>query len=191
MTNASATDLTAPEKRRHFWQRTGIAIYGGLVLVLGIGALLAPFFATFAASVWVGSLLLASGVIGLAMLAVDWNAKAFIWRLLWALIAVVAGLCILIHPWQGAVALTFVLGLSFVAQGFVAIGHAFAHRHHKSCPWGQMAFAGAINIILGGLLIWLLPNAGLIVPGVFLAFNLITFGVSLMAVAFTQPRIAP
>ncbi|HWA23707.1 MAG TPA: DUF308 domain-containing protein [Caulobacterales bacterium] len=191
MTNVSATGLAAPEKRRHFWQRTGVATYGALVLALGVGALLAPFFATFAASVWVGALLLASGAIGLAMLAVDWKAKGFVWRLLWALIAIVAGLCILIHPWQGAVALTFVLGLSFLAQGFVAIGHAFAHRHHTSCPWPHMAFAGVINIILGALLVWALPHAGLIVPGVFLAFNLITFGASLMAVAFTQPRITP
>lgn len=188
------TDATAPsppstplnKDRRPGWQRTAVAIYGALVLAFGVGALMAPFLATFAASVSFGALFLASGVVGLAMLALDWRAQAFVWRLLWALVAIVGGLCILIHPWQGALALTFVLGLSLIAQGLIAVGHAVAHRRHKSCPWGQMAFAGVISLILGALLVWALPHAGLIVPGVFLAFNLITFGASLLAVAFTK-----
>lgn len=192
MSDATLTDSasTKAERRRPIWQRTALAIYGGLVVALGIGALLTPFLATYAASVSFGALFLASGIIGLATLALDWKAKAFVWRLIWALIAVVGGLCILIHPWQGALALTFVLGLSLLAQGFVAIAHAVAHRDRKTCPWGQMAFAGVLNAILGALLVWALPHAGLIVPGVFLAINFITFGISLMAVAFTQPRTA-
>jgi uncharacterized membrane protein HdeD (DUF308 family) len=124
------------------------------------------------------------------MLVIDWKAQGFVWRLLWAVIAVIGGLCILIHPWPGALALTLVLGASLMAQGAIGVGHAWAHRRRKNCPWGQMAFASVLSIILGGLLVWALPHAGLIVPGVFLAINLITFGVSLMAVAFTQPRTA-
>lgn len=191
MTDVTAT-APAPTagSRRPVWQRTALAIYGALVIALGVGALAMPFLATFAASVSVGAFLFASGVVGMAMLAIDWKAQGFVWRLLWALIAVIGGLCILIHPWPGALALTLVLGASLMAQGLIGVGHAFAHRHRKNCPWGQMAFASVLSVILGGLLVWALPHAGLIVPGVFLAINLVTFGVSLMAVAFTQPKTA-
>jgi uncharacterized membrane protein HdeD (DUF308 family) len=160
------------------------------LIALGVGALAVPLLATFAASISVGAFLFASGVVGLAMLAIDWKAQGFVWRLVWALVAVVGGGCILIHPWPGALALTLVLGASLMVQGLIGVGHAWAHRRSKNCPWGQMAFAGVLSVILGALLVWALPHAGLIVPGAFLAINLVMFGASLMAIAFTQPKAA-
>ena len=190
MTDATITSHTAGPPRRALWWRTAITIYGALIVAFGIGALLAPLLATFAASVTFGAVLLASGILGVAMLVIDWRAEAFVWRLVWSGIAIVGGLCILIHPWPGALALTLVLGASMMAQGAVAVGHAIAHRRSKTCPWGQMAFAGGLSAVLGALLVWALPHAGLFVPGVFLAVNLITFGASLIAVAFSQRNAA-
>lgn len=191
MTDATFTPPAAENPRRALWWRTAITIYGALMIVFGIAALLAPLLATFAASVTFGAVLLASGVAGVAMLIVDWKAEGFVWRMIWSGIAIVGGLCILIHPWPGVLALTLVLGASMIAQGLVAVGHAVAHRGSKTCPWGQMAFAGVLSAILGALLVWALPHAGLFVPGVFLAVNLITFGSSLIAVALSRRKVAP
>ncbi|GIK49816.1 MAG: hypothetical protein BroJett013_25130 [Alphaproteobacteria bacterium] len=177
---------TPPAPRRALWWRTAFIIYGVLMLAFGVAALLAPLLATLAASISFGALLLASGVVGLAMLVVDWKTEAFLWRLAWSAVAIIAGLCILIHPWPGALTLTLVLGASLIVQGLIAVGHAIAHRKHKTCPWGQMSLAGVLSILLGGLLVWALPHAGLIVPGVFLAVHLITFGLSLIALAFSK-----
>jgi uncharacterized membrane protein HdeD (DUF308 family) len=190
MIDAVLASPPSQSSKRPLWWRTAISIYGALVLAMGVAALLTPFLATFAASVSFGALLLAAGVVGLAMLTLDWKAEGFVWRLLWSIVAVVGGLCILIHPWPGALAMTLVLGASLIAQGFLAVGHAVAHRDTKTCPWGQMAFTGALSVLLGGLLVWALPDAGLIVPGVFLAMHLVFFGLSLLAIGFSQARAA-
>jgi uncharacterized membrane protein HdeD (DUF308 family) len=158
-------------------------IVGALMIAFGAAAAFAPMLATFAASLWFGAAMLASGVSGLALLIVDWRAKGFVWRLLWSIVAVIGGVCLLVHPWPGALALTFILGAALISQGVIAIGHALAHRSHASCPWGRMALGGVVAIVLGALLIWALPHAGMIAPGVFLAVNLISFGLSLFAAA--------
>ena len=165
------------------WRKAAFIICGLIFIALGVGAIFAPLTATLAASLSFGALMLTSGVIGLVMLVADWRAKAFIWRLIWSIVAIVGGLCLLLHPWPGAFALTLILGVALMAQGLVAFGHALAHRTSKTCPWGRMAIAGVIGAIWGALLIWMLPHAGMIVPGVFLAFNLISYGFSLIAVA--------
>ena len=190
MTSATLASGRGETPRRALWQRTGLLLYGAIMIAFGIAALLAPVLATFAASVSFGALLIASGLLGLAMLILDWKSEAFIWRLAWSTVAIIGGLCILIHPFPGALALTLVLGASLIVQGLIATGHAIAHRRHKSCPWGQMAFAGLLSAVLGGLLVWALPHAGLIVPGVFLAINFVTFGASLIALAFSKKREA-
>jgi uncharacterized membrane protein HdeD (DUF308 family) len=183
-----ANDTSA---KRPVLRRVGLSIYGALLIVFGVAALLAPMLATLAASLSFGALLMASGIVGLAALAFDWRAPAFAWRLLWSIVAIIAGLCILLHPWPGALALTLILGASLIAQGALSIGHAMAHRRHKSCPWGQMAFGGLISILLGALLVWALPHAGMMVPGVFLALHLIFFGVSVMAVGLNKEATPP
>lgn len=190
MTNATLTSGGAAGPRRAIWQRTAIIVYGVLMLAFGLAALFAPLLATLAASVSFGALLLASGVAGLLMLVVDWKSEAFAWRLAWSGVAIIAGLCILIHPWPGALALTLVLGASLIAQGFIALGHGLAHRKHKVCPWGQMSLAGVLSILLGALLVWALPHARLFVPGAFLAVHLVTFGLSLIGLGLAKQKAA-
>lgn len=174
-----------PADRTPIWWRIVLVIYGAFLIIFGFGAFLMPLIATFAASITFGGLLFVSGVIGLIALVVDWRAKGFVWRLLWAVVAIVGGLCIYFHPWEGALALTLVLGASLIAQGLIGVGHAISHRHMKKCPWGWMAVGGVITAILGSLLVWMLPGAGLVVPGLFLALSLLSFGLSLIAVGFS------
>lgn len=190
MSDATLASSSSGPTKRPLWWRTAISIHGALLLVFGVVALLAPLLATLTASFTFGMLLIASGVLGVALLVFDWRAEAFVWRLLWSIVAIIAGACILVHPWEGALTLTLVLGASLIAQGLISVGHAFAHRRHKRCPWGQMAFSGVLSIALGGLLIWALPHAALIVPGAFLAVHFIFFGFSLFAVAFRKSEAA-
>lgn len=90
--------------------------------------------ATLGATLTFGGLLVASGLVGLVALAVDWRAKGFVWRVLWAAVVILGGLCILFHPWEGAYTLTLVLGVILVAQGLLALAHAWTHRHSERPP---------------------------------------------------------
>ena len=181
MTDGAITPLGRPPA----WWRTGLVIYGALLVLLGLGAVLAPLMATFVASVMFGGILFVSGVMGLFVAFADRHAKGLVWRLLWASVATLAGLCIYFHPWGGALALTLVLGASLIAQGLIGVGHALSHRDANHPHWGWMAAGGAATTVLGGLLVWMLPHAGMMIPGLFLAVGLMSFGLSLIGVGFS------
>ncbi len=190
MTDATVTSSNNVPRKRRTWRRVGAAGFGAIALALGVIALFTPFVATLAAANTFGILLLGSGVAGVIAMIADWRARGSLWRLLWAIVAIIAGGCVLLHPWPGALTLTVILGASLIAQGLLAVGHAMSHRHSEACPWGLMAFGGALSIVLGGLLLWALPEAGLIIPGVFLAVHLISFGLSLIAAAVAKGELS-
>lgn len=180
------TDTTLKSASRPpAWARVGLVIYGALLILFGVGSVLTPMVATFAASVTFGGLLFAAGVVGLISLIADRRAKGFVWRLLWAAVATIGGLCIFFHPWEGAFALTLVLGASLIVQGLISVGHAVSHRQTANCPWGWMAVGGVLTTILGAVLVWMLPHAGMMIPGLFLAISLLSFGFSMIAIGVT------
>lgn len=179
------TTLNSDHGPSGLW-RTVLVIYGGLLLILGLGALVLPMLATLTATLAFGGVLVASGAVGLITLIVDWRAKGFVWRLLWAVIATLGGVCIVWHPWEGAYTLTLVLGAILAAQGLVSLVHALTHRDSPGCPWGWMALGGVITAFLGGLLVWALPHAGMVVPGLFLAVGLLSFGISVIGVGLSR-----
>lgn len=181
------TPLTSDRGPSAIW-RTVLVIYGVVLLAFGLGALVLPMLATLAATLTVGGLLFASGVVGLIALIFDWRTKGFVWRLLWAVIATLGGLCIVFHPWEGAYTLTLVLGAILLVQGLVSLVHALTHRHSKGCPWGWMAAGGVITALLGGLLVWALPHTGMMIPGLFLAVSLLSFGFSLIGIGLSRER---
>lgn len=185
------TDTTMnPERAPSAVWRVAIVIYGALLLAFGLAALVLPMLATLAATLTFGGLLVASGVAGLIALIFDWRAKGFVWRLVWAVIATIGGIYTFIHPWEGAYTLTLVLGAILVVQGLVSLVHALTHRHSKGCPWGWMAAGGVITAILGGLLVWALPHTGMMIPGLFLAVSLLSYGFSLLGLGFSHKRAA-
>jgi uncharacterized membrane protein HdeD (DUF308 family) len=174
-----------PAGRASAWWRTALVIYGALLVLFGLGALVTPLLATFLASVMFGGILFVSGLLGLFVSASDWRAKGSVWRLLWAAVATLAGLCIYFHPWGGALALTLVLGASLIAQGLIGVGHALSHRDADHPRWGWMAAGGTATAILGALLVWMLPHSVMMIPGLFLAVGLMSFGLSLISAGFS------
>lgn len=62
-----------------------------------------------------------------------------------------AGILILSNVLTGAIALTFVLGVTIFAQGVIQVILAFAIRPIQS--WGALLVSGVLGVILG-ILIW-------------------------------------
>jgi uncharacterized membrane protein HdeD (DUF308 family) len=173
------------------WWRTGQVIYGALLVLFGLAALLAPLLATIVASVMFGGILIVAGLLGLFTAAADRRAKGSGWRLLWAAVTTLAGLCIYFHPWGGALALTLVLGAGLIAQGLIAVGHALSHRDADHPQWGWMAAGGVATAILGALLVWMLSHSLAMVPGLFMAVGLTSFGLSLIGAGVSGRFLKP
>src|SRR4029078_375877 len=123
-------------------------IEGIVLLILGLLAVLLPPLATLGVTIFIGWLVLLSGVTGLVATFWARQAPGFWWALLSAVLGIAAGLVLLVSPAGGAVSLTLVLIVFFVIEGVATIMYALDHRHQLSGRWGFMLFSGLVDLVL-------------------------------------------
>lgn len=160
-------------------------VEGIVLLILGIAAILLPEAATFVATAFIGWLLLLSGIMGLISTIRARRAPGFGWSLLSAILAIGAGLLLLIAPFSGAFSLTAVLIVFLIAEGIITLFYALEHRKGLSGRWGWMLASGIIDILLGLILLAGLPGTALWALGLMLGINLIFGGVALTMMALS------
>lgn len=108
---------------------------GILLLILGVVALAAPFVAGVATALLLGWLFLFSGIAGLVFTYQSRRDPGFWWALLSAVIALAAGLLLLLNPVGGLFSLTFVLIAYFIVDGVLTILLAFEQRKALDSGW--------------------------------------------------------
>jgi uncharacterized membrane protein HdeD (DUF308 family) len=156
--------------------------------VLGIVAAIWPQISSVAVDLYVGWLLLLSGVVGLVMMFFAPNAAGFFWSLLTGALALFAGVLLLWHPVEGTVSLTLVLVAFFIAEGVFQITAAFGYRAAFPESWGWMLFSGIADLILALLIIAGWPSSVSWALGLIVGVNLITSGVATIIVAYAARR---
>src|SRR5215469_7143068 len=155
--------------RRHW----GLFLFEGIVLVvLGVLALLAPVIASVAVTVFFGWILLISGVVGLVTTFRARQASGFWWSLLSDVVAIVAGVVLLVWPLQGTLSLSAVLIAFLFVQGVVTIMYALEHRSALSGRWGWLLASGIVDVVLAIVLFLGLPGTALWLLGIVLGVNL-------------------
>jgi uncharacterized membrane protein HdeD (DUF308 family) len=162
----------------------GLFIFEGIVLViLGMLAIIVPVIASLAATILFGWLLLLSGILGLVTSFRARHAPGFVWSLLSAIVAIVAGALLLRWPVTGTFSLTAVLIAFLAAEGVVSIFYSLEHRRALSGRWGWMLASGIIDLALAAILFAGLPGTALWAIGLLLGINLVFGGWSLIAMA--------
>jgi uncharacterized membrane protein HdeD (DUF308 family) len=161
---------------------------GILMTLLGVAAVIWPQISSLAVDVYVGWILLLSGIIGLAMMFLAPNAAGFLWSLLTGALALFAGVLLLWHPVQGVVSLTMVLVAFFVVEGLFQIAVAFAYRSALPESWVWMLLSGIADLILAGLIIAGWPSSAGWALGLIVGVNLITSGLALAMAAVAGRR---
>jgi uncharacterized membrane protein HdeD (DUF308 family) len=156
---------------------------GGVMVVLGILAVVAPAIATIAVDVSIGGLFLFSGIVGLLAMFSVRNAPAFFWALLTAALSFVVGVLLLWRPVEGAVSLTIVLTAFFVAEGIVQIAGSFSYRDVLPGTWGWMLASGIADLALAAIIIMSWPLSAAWALGLIVGINLITSGWALVITA--------
>jgi uncharacterized membrane protein HdeD (DUF308 family) len=96
-------------------------VEGIVLVVLGFLAIVIPPLATLAVTIFLGWLFLISGIVGLVTTFWARHAPGFWWSLLSAVLAIAAGLVLLIEPISGAVSLTLLLIVLFIIEGVLSI----------------------------------------------------------------------
>jgi uncharacterized membrane protein HdeD (DUF308 family) len=158
-------------------------VEGIALLILGMVAIGVPPLATVAVEILIGWLVLASGIIGLAMTLRVRGAPGFGWSLASALVGIVAGIVLLAWPLSGALSLTIILSVFLAMEGVASIMYALDHRRERSPRWSFMLASGIVDLVLAGMIFAGLPATAAWAIGLLVGINLIVGGVALMAMA--------
>lgn len=153
----------------------GFAIAVGIFLIiLGGIAIARPFFATVAATLFLGSLLLLNGFFQI-IYSFQTNIRGNFWlKFLAGLIYSVGGLLIMFNPLPSLIALTLVVGISILVASIFQVILAFELRPARN--WSWVLLSGVLGIILGTLIWHQWPENSAWAVGLLLGINLILDG---------------
>jgi uncharacterized membrane protein HdeD (DUF308 family) len=158
-------------------------IEGIILVILGAAAIIIPQLATLTVTLFLGWVLLFSGIAGLFTTFSMRPMPGFWWSLLSAAIGIGAGLLLLFSPATGVVSLTIVLVAFFVIEGIASIMFAVEHKNELPGTWGAMLLSGIVDLILGGLIFFGLPSSAGWAIGLLVGINMIFGGFALIAMA--------
>ena len=166
---------------REHWK--AFLIEGIILVVLGLAAIILPPLASLAVTILLGWMFLISGVAGLALTFWARGMPGFWWSLLSAVLAIGAGLILLVQPVEGVLTLTIVVGAYFLAEGVATIMYALDHRRELSERWSWLLVAGIVDVVISGIIITGLPGSALWAVGLLVGINLLFGGTSLIGMA--------
>jgi uncharacterized membrane protein HdeD (DUF308 family) len=161
---------------------------GIVLMVLGTIGLGMTFALTLASIVFFGVLFLIGGGVQLVHAFKCKGWKSILWHVVIALVYIVAGAVVVMHPLLGASVLTLVVAWSFIAIGILRIMIAVQNRAVKYWIWSVIG--GVLAVIIGIMIIAQWPASGLWVIGLFLAIELIIAGWSYIFLALAVRGIA-
>ena len=158
-------------------------IEGIILVVLGFAAIVLPVVATLAFTLVIGWLFLISGGVGLATTFWMRGAPGFWWALVSAVVALAAGIILILWPISGSVSLTLVLIAFFVIEGIATIFYAIEHRSQLSGRWAWMLASGIVDLILAGIIFAGLPGTAAWALGLLVGINLVFGGTAMIGMA--------
>jgi len=163
----------------------GLFLTEGIILViLGLIAILLPPLATITFTIIIGWLFLISGIVGLVTTFMMRQAPGFWWSLLSGILAVAAGIVLLIWPISGALSLTLLLSAFFIVEGVASIMYAIDHRNQLTGRWGWMLVSGIVDLILAAIIIAGLPGTAAWALGLLVGINMLFGGTAMIGMAF-------
>jgi uncharacterized membrane protein HdeD (DUF308 family) len=185
------TDAPFPEKFFNGKVETAsrLLFWVGLAMtVLGIAAVVFPIVSTLVATLMVGWMLLFFGIILLVGSFSIHGAGPFFGALVAALLAIAAGVFLLVNPGAGAEVLTLVVAVLFTLQGAFEIAFAFDMRRFRG--WGWLLTSGIIGVALAVLIAATWPGISLVVLGILFGVNFASTGIAYMLISHELKQVA-
>ena len=160
-------------KRHSLWY----LVQSALMILGGILALFYPILSSFAVVLFLGWVLILSGVVqGISLIGAQ-NVPHFWLQLVSVVLSVIVGVLFLRHPGEGLLTLTLLLIVFFMVEGMSKIMFALTIRPFPN--WGWVLVSGVIGILLSFYLWASLPVTAIWLLGVLLGIQLICEGVAL------------
>lgn len=160
------------------------------MVILGTLGIFFAFYLTLASVIMFGVIAIISGILqfshGVASKENNWSGKAM--HQLIALTYVVFGGLVVWDPVSGSYSLTLVLAAFLLIIGISRIAYAWK-CWNRGWKWKLMLLAGAIDLLLAGLIMYGWPETAFWVIGLFVAIEMMTNGWLLIAMALTKRKL--
>ncbi len=170
-------------------KNSGLLVFLGIMTVIfGVIAIGSPLITGVAVAVFVGFLLLASGVARIvhALKSKQWGTG--FWGTAIGVLGVAAGLMMIFRPLVGLVTMTMLIAIYFLIDGISEIIAAFKIKPDQG--WGWVLFNGIIAVVLG-LMIWRQwPVSGAWAIGLLVGIHILMTGWSMIILGTGARKIA-
>ena len=182
MSDATAPDVGPRDGADPLHSKWGWFLALGIVLMsCGALAVALPAVSTFAASVVLGAALSIAGAVKIiqSLQIKEWSG--FIWQELTGAVELVGGILIFVNPLKGALAITLLIALVFLVQGFLQI--TLALRIRKQDGWHWLLIAGLVALGASAALTLKLPYTRYFTPGTVAGIALLIAGGAYVVIA--------
>jgi uncharacterized membrane protein HdeD (DUF308 family) len=159
----------------------------GIVLILlGALALSSTVGVTLVSVLFLGWLLIISGIAEVVHSFWSKGIGSFFLNLLAGIFGIVVGGLMIANPGLSALSLTLVFGVYFIVEGAM---RSIIALYHRGPFWGWLLFNGIVTLLLGILIIAQWPTSGLWVIGLFIGTDLIISGWSLIVIPLMAKKL--
>lgn len=159
-----------------------ILLRGILAILFGIAAFAWPLLTLRVLILLYGAYVLVDGVFSLIAAIKGGSFAPRWWLALTGLIALVAGIGVLLWPGLGALALLMIIGVIAIVRGILEIAGAISLRKHIEGEW--LLVLGGLASIIFGMVVLLFPGAGALAMVWVIATYSVVLGFILCILAF-------
>jgi len=161
-------------------------VQGGVMVVAGVVALIVPAFIGTGLLALLGWLLILSGIVQVVSLIGATQVPYFWLQLITVVLEVVVGYLLVSNPAAGLVAMTSLMLVLFLVDGFARI--VFALMIRPLDDWLWVLASGLVAVACAAILLANLPEAASWLLGVLLGLHLISAGGALGLLAWKLRR---
>lgn len=161
---------------------------GIFLFLLGIFAISLSTLTTLVTVMFLGALILVSGILILFDTFKFWWGEwgGFVLHLLMGAIYVIVGGMLLQSPLVASISLTLLLGIFYLVIGVVRLIYSFSVRVPQT---GWRVLNALITLLIGILILAAWPSGSLFIIGLFVGIDLLVAGIAYMMIALTPQSV--
>jgi len=167
--------------------RTPLMIFGIVMTLVGIVALVYPLTTAIVVKLMIGWVLLIAGLSQVIFSFSTTRWGEFFLELLIGLVFAGVGVWLAFFPLTGVFTLTLVLAFTFLVQGVLEVISSLRMRPHEG--WGWVMVAGILGVIVGLMILGEFPSSAAWAIGLLVGINLIVSGIAYISLAMKARRL--